>query len=90
MFTHDLSGEDVIRLLGREKYSDLEEITRRTSIPGVATGLAWTPFGGEILFVEATQMPGGKGFQVTGSIGAVMQKVRTGSFILYSFTCSPT
>ena len=73
-FTHNLSGNDVISLLGREKYSDLEEISRRTSIPGVATGLAWTPFGGEVLFIEATQMPGGKGFQVTGSIGAVMQE----------------
>jgi len=73
-YNPELKREDIIRLLGREKYSDLEEITRRTSIPGVATGLAWTPFGGEILFIEATQMPGGKGFQVTGSIGAVMQE----------------
>jgi ATP-dependent Lon protease len=73
-FHSELTREDIISLLGREKYSDLEEINRRTSIPGVATGLAWTPFGGEILFVEATQMPGNKGFQVTGSIGAVMQE----------------
>jgi ATP-dependent Lon protease len=40
----------------------------------VAIGLAWTPYGGEILFIESTQMPGAKGFQVTGSIGNVMQE----------------
>jgi len=74
VFDPVLKKEDVIRLLGREKFSDLEEITRRTSIPGVATGLAWTPFGGEVLFIEANQMPGSKGFQVTGSVGGVMQE----------------
>jgi ATP-dependent Lon protease len=51
-----------------------EEIAARTAIPGVATGLAWTPVGGEVLFIEATRMPGGKGFKVTGSIGNVMQE----------------
>lgn len=73
-FSHSISADRVEEFLGHPKYSDLEEITRRTSIPGVATGLAWTPYGGEILFIEATQMPGGKGFQVTGSIGSVMQE----------------
>ena len=43
-------------------------------MPGVATGLAWTPVGGDILFLEATKMPGSKGFQITGSIGKVMQE----------------
>src|SRR5574338_969330 len=51
-----------------------EEINRRTSMPGVVPGLAWTPFGGDILFIEATNMPGGRGFQVTGSVGNVMQE----------------
>ncbi len=51
-----------------------EEINQRTAIPGVVPGLAWTSFGGDILFIEATQMPGGKGFQVTGSVGNVMQE----------------
>ena len=46
----------------------------RTSIPGVATGLAWTAYGGDILFVEATRMPGSNGFMITGSIGNVMQE----------------
>ncbi len=61
-------------LLGRPRFFEKEEINRRTSIPGVATGLAWTPVGGDILFIEATAMSGGKGFQVTGSIGKVMQE----------------
>jgi len=51
-----------------------EELNQRISIPGVVPGLAWTPYGGDVLFVEATAMPGGKGFQVTGSIGNVMNE----------------
>ncbi len=51
-----------------------EELNQRTSIPGVVPGLAWTPYGGDVLFVESTSMPGGKGFQVTGSIGNVMNE----------------
>ena len=51
-----------------------DEVSMRVSIPGVAPGLAWTPFGGDVLFIEATSMPGGKGYQVTGSIGNVMQE----------------
>jgi len=51
-----------------------EELNKRISIPGVVPGLAWTPYGGDVLFVEATAMPGGKGFQVTGSIGNVMNE----------------
>ena len=46
----------------------------RTAVPGVVAGLAWTPYGGDVLFIEATRMPGGKGFQVTGSVGNVMQE----------------
>jgi ATP-dependent Lon protease len=51
-----------------------DELAMRVSIPGVAPGLAWTPYGGDVLFIEATAMPGGKGFQVTGSVGNVMQE----------------
>ncbi len=61
-------------LLGKPTHYGSEEIAVRTSLPGVATGLAWTPVGGEILFIEATKMTGGKGFQITGSIGNVMQE----------------
>jgi ATP-dependent Lon protease len=55
-------------------YQSNEELNQRISIPGVVPGLAWTPYGGDVLFVEATSMPGGKGFQVTGSVGNVMNE----------------
>ena len=70
----EITPDEVVRLLGRARFFDDEEIVHRTSVPGVATGLAWTPFGGDILFIEATRMPGSKGFQITGSIGTVMQE----------------
>lgn len=60
--------------LGRPKYFGDEEIAKRTSIPGVATGLAWTSTGGEILFVEASRMAGSNKFQLTGSLGEVMKE----------------
>jgi ATP-dependent Lon protease len=60
--------------LGKKRYFYAEEIEERTSIAGVATALAWTPVGGEIMFVEATAMPGGRGFQLTGQLGEVMQE----------------
>lgn len=70
----EITPEKVSELLGRPKFFNDEEIILRTSIPGVATGLAWTSVGGDVLFVEATRMPGGKGFQITGSVGNVMQE----------------
>ncbi|MEI7987451.1 MAG: endopeptidase La [Chloroflexota bacterium] len=60
--------------LGRQRFYGTEEIASRTSLPGVATGLAWTPVGGDVLFIEATRMPGSKDFQLTGSLGNVMQE----------------
>ncbi len=60
--------------LGKPSYYYTEEIEERTSIPGVATALAYTPVGGDIMFIEATAMPGGKNFQVTGQLGEVMQE----------------
>lgn len=69
-----VTTERVKKLLGRPKFHGTEEIQRRTEIPGVATGLAWTPVGGDVLFIEATQMPGSKGFITTGSVGKVMQE----------------
>jgi ATP-dependent Lon protease len=70
----DITPEKVEEFLGRPKFWGTEEIAQRTSVPGVATGLAWTPVGGDILFIEATSMPGNKGFQITGSLGNVMQE----------------
>ena len=67
-------AEEVAELLGKPRFFGDEEIAQRTSVPGVATGLAWTPIGGDVLFIEATRMPGGKGFQITGSLGNVMQE----------------
>ncbi len=73
--THvDITPEKAVELLGRPHFFSDEEIAERTSVPGVATGLAWTPTGGEVLFIESTRMPGSKGFQITGSIGNVMQE----------------
>lgn len=69
-----ITPASVENYLGKPHFLETEEINRRTSIPGVATGLAWTPYGGEILFIESTMMPGAKGFQITGSIGNVMQE----------------
>jgi ATP-dependent Lon protease len=70
----EVTVDAVTDLLGRQRYFRDEEIIQRTSLPGVATGLAWTPVGGDILFIEATRMPGSKGYQITGSIGNVMQE----------------
>ena len=50
------------------------EVAMRTSIPGVATGLAWTPVGGDILFIEATRIPGRGGLILTGQLGDVMKE----------------
>lgn len=73
--TRQVVEENIVReFLGRPKYLGTEEIQRRTEIPGVATGLAWTPVGGDVLFIEATIMPGSKGFITTGSVGKVMQE----------------
>ena len=64
----------VKEFLGRPEFFFSEEVAQRTAIPGVATAIAWTPFGGDILFVEATEMPGEKGFRLTGQLGEVMQE----------------
>ncbi|MFZ2880144.1 MAG: endopeptidase La, partial [Phototrophicaceae bacterium] len=69
-----IDGPMVKDLLGNPKFAAQEELKDRTDLPGVATGLAWTPVGGEVLFVEASQMPGSKGFQITGNLGDVMQE----------------
>jgi len=69
-----VSSKIVRELLGHPIFLETEELDMRTSIPGVVPGLAWTPFGGVILFIEAARMPGAKGFQITGSVGNVMQE----------------
>jgi ATP-dependent Lon protease len=69
-----ITPEKIHEYLGRPHFFGNEEIAVRTAIPGVATGLAYTPVGGDVLFIEATRMPGSKGFQITGSLGNVMQE----------------
>ncbi|CAN5842625.1 endopeptidase La [soil metagenome] len=64
--------EDVPEYLGPRKA--FHEVASRVARPGVATGLAWTSSGGEILFIEASRMPGSKGFTLTGKLGDVMQE----------------
>ena len=63
---------DLIEMLGPEPFP--EEELRKDLPPGVATGLAWTETGGEVLYVEATLLPGGKGLTMTGQLGDVMQE----------------
>ncbi len=63
---------DVPDSLGPPKY--YREVADRTGVPGVATGLAWTPTGGEILFIEATGMPGKGGLTLTGLLGESMKE----------------
>ena len=67
-----ISGDDVRTYLGRAKFH--AEVAERTEVPGVATGLAVTGFGGEVLFVESTAMPGDKGLTLTGQLGDVMKE----------------
>ena len=80
-----VTTERVKDLLGKTRFGYRSEMQDRTEIPGVATGLAWTPVGGDALFIEATKMQGGKGFQYTGQLGAVMQE---SAQIAYSFARS--
>jgi ATP-dependent Lon protease len=67
-----VSEPRVRELLGKRRF--YSETRRRTARPGVATGLAWTPVGGEVLFVEATAMPGKGRLTITGQIGEVMRE----------------
>jgi ATP-dependent Lon protease len=60
--------------LGIPRYRLETEVVERTRQPGVEVGLAWTPTGGDVLFVEANAMKGGKGFTMTGHVGQVMQE----------------
>jgi ATP-dependent Lon protease len=68
----NIEKDSLREYLGPEKFYN--EIALRTSLPGVATGLAWTPVGGDILFVEATKMPGEGRLQLTGQLGDVMKE----------------
>ncbi len=62
----------VERILGAPRFEN--EVAMRSTVPGVATGLAWTPVGGDILFIEATRTPGGGKLLLTGQLGEVMRE----------------
>jgi ATP-dependent Lon protease len=67
-----IDAKDVPDYLGPAKF--MSEVAERTAEPGVATGLAWTPVGGDILFIEATRMPGKGSLVLTGQLGDVMKE----------------
>jgi ATP-dependent Lon protease len=67
----------VRELLGVPKFRTEKEVEERIKKPGVAVGLVWTPVGGDIIFIEATRMRGGKQFTMTGHLGEVMQESMT-------------
>lgn len=67
-----ISPEEVENYLGKQKF--FKDNAERTTVPGVATGLAWTPFGGDILFIEATLFRGSGKLTITGQLGDVMKE----------------
>jgi ATP-dependent Lon protease len=67
-----IQPDDLRGILGPQKFEN--EVAMRTSVPGVATGLAWTPVGGDILFIESTRVPGGGRLILTGQLGDVMRE----------------
>jgi ATP-dependent Lon protease len=69
-----LTADNLRDFLGIPRYRLETEIVERTREPGVMVGLAWTPTGGDVLYVEANAMKGGKGFTMTGHVGQVMQE----------------
>jgi ATP-dependent Lon protease len=73
-----LVSENVHEFLGAQKF--FSELAERTDTPGVAIGLAWTASGGEVLFIEATRMAGGKRLSITGKLGEVMNESAQAAF----------
>lgn len=75
-----IDNELIPVILGARKFES--EVAMRTSVPGVATGLAWTPVGGDILFIEATKVPGKGNLILTGQLGDVMKESAQAAFSL--------
>jgi ATP-dependent Lon protease len=67
-----IESKDLHSILGARKFEN--EVAQRTAVPGVATGLAWTPVGGDILFIEASKVPGSGKLILTGQLGEVMKE----------------
>jgi ATP-dependent Lon protease len=68
----EIKPEDLHAILGARRFEN--EVAQRTAVPGVATGLAWTPVGGDILFIEASKVPGSGKLILTGQLGEVMKE----------------
>jgi ATP-dependent Lon protease len=73
----EVTPEIVREYLGVPKFRAEKEVEERVKKPGVAVGLVWTPVGGDIVFIEASRMRGGKQFTMTGHLGEVMQESMT-------------
>jgi ATP-dependent Lon protease len=69
----EVTPDVVVQMLGAPRFLD-EEMEERTKEPGVAIGMAWTPAGGEVLFIEASRMAGGGSLTLTGQLGDVMKE----------------
>jgi ATP-dependent Lon protease len=82
-----IEPEDLPDILGPPRFEG--EVAMRTSIPGVATGLAWTPVGGDILFIEATRIPGNGRLILTGQLGDVMKESAQAALSLVKGRTSP-
>jgi ATP-dependent Lon protease len=80
-----IDADDVPAILGPPRFE--AELAQRTSVPGVATGLAWTPVGGDILFIEAALVPGGGRLILTGQLGDVMKESAQAALSLVKSKC---
>ncbi|MEF3073924.1 endopeptidase La [Methylobacter sp. Wu1] len=78
-----IDAEQIPAILGPKKFES--DVAMRTSVPGVATGLAWTPVGGDILFIEATRIPGTGKLILTGQLGEVMKESAQAALSLVKF-----
>ena len=79
--THiEITEKEIPEILGGQRFES--EQAQRTSVPGVSTGLAWTPVGGDILFIEATRIPGNGKLILTGQLGDVMKESAQAAFSL--------
>lgn len=81
-----IEPKDLVTVLGQPRFEG--EIALRTSVPGVATGLAWTPVGGDILFIEASRVPGRGGLLLTGQLGDVMRESAQAAMTLVKIRAS--
>jgi ATP-dependent Lon protease len=78
--------DQIEEILGQVRFEN--EVAMRSGVPGVATGLAWTPVGGDILFIEATKTPGNGRLQLTGQLGDVMKESAQAAFTLVKSTAA--